>query len=249
MNLTTTNMLNRLGKFLLSHDYLQPIHRPMRKLAELYLQAWSSQNSDFHRSSLPEGGIKGFEDLWWLFHVGPSNRGIIRLDFDEARLLYKYCRTIREGHVLEIGRFNGGSTLLIACGIGLSAHLTSIDRSPKNDDELLNVLCKFNCDEKVTLVNADANTVNSQEKYRLIFIDGDHTYEGIKNDFNKWKTQLEKNAYIVFHDAAQTRWNSTTLKDCSRFVKEILQNWAVDYKLIDQAGSLAIVQFIGNRNG
>ena len=33
-----------------------------------------------------------------------------------------------------------------------------------------------------------------------MFIDGDHTYEGVKKDFKMYKTLVRKNGLIAFHD-------------------------------------------------
>lgn len=37
-------------------------------------------------------------------------------------------------------------------------------------------------------------------KFDFIFIDGDHSYEGVKADFNLYKTLLSDRGYIGFHD-------------------------------------------------
>lgn len=37
-------------------------------------------------------------------------------------------------------------------------------------------------------------------QYDLIFIDGDHSYEGVKKDFELYKELLSPRGYIVFHD-------------------------------------------------
>jgi len=37
-------------------------------------------------------------------------------------------------------------------------------------------------------------------QYDLIFIDGDHTYEGVKKDFEMYRGLLSPNGIIVFHD-------------------------------------------------
>jgi cephalosporin hydroxylase len=41
---------------------------------------------------------------------------------------------------------------------------------------------------------------NKCDKYDLIFIDGDHSYDGVKNDFNLYKSLLSDRGYIAFHD-------------------------------------------------
>ena len=57
-----------------------------------------------------------FVHLLWLFNSSRETREIIRLDLREAGLLYKYARLsyLTEGSILEIGRYWGGSTVLLA---------------------------------------------------------------------------------------------------------------------------------------
>jgi predicted O-methyltransferase YrrM len=38
------------------------------------------------------------------------------------------------------------------------------------------------------------------EEFDIIFIDGDHSYEGTKNDFNKYSPLLKKGGYLMFDD-------------------------------------------------
>jgi len=42
--------------------------------------------------------------------------------------------------------------------------------------------------------------VRQDIKIDLLFLDGDHTYEGIKNDFNLYSSLLTNNGIIVIHD-------------------------------------------------
>ena len=53
----------------------------------------------------------------------------------------------------------------------------------------------------------DSQTEETRDKvkefcpqYDLIFIDGDHSYEGVKRDFELYKTLLSSRGHIIFHD-------------------------------------------------
>ena len=67
----------------------------------------------FSNIKVPEK-IKGFEDLCFLFWSSPLNRGILRMDLDEASYLFKLVRSLSAPTCVEIGRFKGGSSFLIA---------------------------------------------------------------------------------------------------------------------------------------
>ena len=34
----------------------------------------------------------------------------------------------------------------------------------------------------------------------ILFIDGDHTYDGVKNDFERYNKYVKKNGYVIFDD-------------------------------------------------
>lgn len=41
-------------------------------------------------------------------------------------------------------------------------------------------------------------------KFDFIFIDGDHTYQGVKDDFDRWGLMLKSNGIVAFHDTVPT---------------------------------------------
>ena len=61
--------------------------------------------------------------------------------------------------------------------------------------------------EDFKLFIADSQTEETRDKvkefcpeYDLIFIDGDHSYEGVRRDFELYQELLSPRGYIVFHD-------------------------------------------------
>ncbi len=61
--------------------------------------------------------------------------------------------------------------------------------------------------EDFKLFIADSQTEETRDKvkefcpeYDLIFIDGDHSYEGVRRDFELYQDLLSPRGYIVFHD-------------------------------------------------
>ena len=52
------------------------------------------------------------------------------------------------------------------------------------------------------LVVADSRTVDPPpEPLELLFIDGDHSYEGAKADFERWQAFVRPDGHVLFHDA------------------------------------------------
>ena len=97
-------------------------HSFIQELGKRRNQSWSSFKYT--------GELNGFEDLVTLFTVGKFNRSIVRLDLDEAALLYKAVRSLAPSRGVEIGRALGGSTVLLAVAVDQGGKLTSIEQSP-----------------------------------------------------------------------------------------------------------------------
>ncbi len=55
-----------------------------------------------------------------------------------------------------------------------------------------------------------AETALAGDKLDILFIDGDHTYEGVKRDFELWSPLVKPGGHVVFHDILPHKH----LKDC-----------------------------------
>lgn len=189
--------------------------------------------------------INGFEDLVFLFWPSLLNRGLIRMDLDEAAYLYKTIKALKNPTGVEIGRFKGGSTFLLAQAmnegrlISLDLHLKLMLKSEGKsyDQELKNALSKYGLEKKVQILVADSsNYPNSSLELDYIFIDGDHSYEGVKKDYLHWIQRLKKSSDIFIHDACSERDFSTEHREIAKFVQELRLDERI--KKISQVGSL-----------
>lgn len=86
---------------------------------------------------------------------------------------------------------------------------------------------KNNTTTAVEFHDADSNEwlINCNKKFDIIFIDGDHSYEGVKADYINSLPLLEDNGYMVFHDIASEGcpgvvklWQDIKHDDCLEFV-------------------------------
>ena len=65
----------------------------------------------------------------------------------------------------------------------------------------------------------------------LLFIDGDHSYEGVKKDYEMYLPLISKKALVVFHDIVEdhfTRFDKQTINcagEVPKFWKEIKQGF------------------------
>ena len=91
------------------------------------------------------------------------------------------------------------------------------------DNEMLQIIKKYSTDEGVM-------PLLSQYKIISLMIDGDHTYSGIRNDWEKYSHLVESGGYVVFDDFEDPCW-----PDITRFVNELIdskrQGWEVFGKL------------------
>jgi len=65
---------------------------------------------------------------------------------------------------------------------------------------------------------------NLNLKYDIIFIDGDHTYEGVKKDTEMYIHLLNDNGYVIYHDSVACS------NEVGRHTKELTEN--NDFNLI-----------------
>jgi predicted O-methyltransferase YrrM len=117
--------------------------------------------------------------------------------------------------VLEIGTSNGGSLFLFACVASANALLVSIDLPhgefgggyPPWRSVLYRAFAARK--QRIKLMRADSHEATTLEEARValegrqvdvLFIDGDHAYEGVKRDFEMYKHLVRDGGIIAFHD-------------------------------------------------
>lgn len=137
----------------------------------------------------------------------------------EVIALQKYASGAKET-IVEIGAAFGGSSLLFLLAKQAQATVTSID--PFIEDSM----GKFQATQKkcyghVTQALSDIgfekriadwklipdysyNIVKTWQKpIDFLFIDGDHRYEAVKQDFEEWLPHVKKGGLIAFHDSCR----------------------------------------------
>lgn len=71
-----------------------------------------------------------------------------------------------------------------------------------------------------------AKNISNIRKYDVLFIDGDHSYEGVKNDTINYESIVRIGGYIIFHDTAH-------IPDIKNWVEEALKD-EQKYKLVSK---------------
>ncbi len=136
-----------------------------------------------------------------LFTSSLQNHGTIHQRIDEASLLWLMVKKSK-GKILEIGRAAGGSTILILGASGLR-EVVSIDRDPRHLSIAKKIFEKEDVKKRLKLYNQTSRKPLDVDNYGFLFVDGDHSYEGVCFDIATFWNQLDNDndSIAVFHDA------------------------------------------------
>ncbi len=125
----------------------------------------------------------------------------------DLAILKEFAKNIKQCKYFEIGSLRGESLYNVS---EVAEHCTSLTLSNKQMQQfnfkstLLKSANMFNSEIKnLTLIEDNSLTYDFSKlgKFDLIFIDGDHTYDGVKSDTNNvFKHLINENSIIVWHD-------------------------------------------------
>lgn len=144
--------------------------------------------------------------------------------------------------ILEIGTIEGGTLFLFSRIVSKDATLISVDLPPAQFLFRLRApLYKSFASkgQQLYLIRKDSHSRETLEEVGAIlkgrridflFIDGDHTYEGVKKDFEMYGPLVSENGIIAFHDILDSEidrfWHEIKLKsEHMEIVKDWNQNW------------------------
>jgi predicted O-methyltransferase YrrM len=93
----------------------------------------------------------------------------------QGNIITMLCKMINPISVLEIGTYTGYSTICIANGISHEGHIHTIEINDELEEIITKYLKKANLQNRVTLHIGNALDIipNTNEKFDLVFIDGD----------------------------------------------------------------------------
>lgn len=160
---------------------------------------------------------------------------------EEIIELLKILEKRKPKTILEIGTANGGTLFLFSQLASEDATIISIDLPegpfgggyPEWKIPLYKSFVRKN--QKIYLIREDSHKQETLEKVKeilgdkkidFLFIDGDHSYEGVKRDFEMYSGLVGENGLIAFHDIV--RGLLENVGGVPEFWKEIKKNF--DYK-------------------
>ena len=80
-----------------------------------------------------------------------------------------------------------------------------------------------------------------REHVALIFIDGDHSYEGLRGDWLAWKPLVAAGGLVCLHDSRSTAARDISTAGSVRATNEIVLR-DPDFELVEQVDSLTVVR-------
>lgn len=195
---------------------------------------------------------------------GLNEKLIESLDFksglgDSAWLLYGLTRSIKPGVCVEIGSARGKSACFVGTALKQNGggKLYAIDphtRTGWNDTDSVDTLPVLQRNlraagvaDVVEIVQKTSQEAASSWKLPidLLFIDGDHSYDGVKRDWELFSPFVSQFGIVVFHDTIwdlkpDPRWARADM-GVPRFVDE-LRRQGYQVLTIDRDFGVSLVQ-------
>lgn len=141
----------------------------------------------------------------------------------ELQSLIGEVRRLRPQVVVEIGTHRGGTLVCWAAVAAPSAHIVSIDMPTDEwtglgarEEDLTRVRGHLQPSQRLTAIAGDSHARSTEVRLAealkgapvdLLWIDGDHSYEGVKQDFEMYGGLVRAGGIVAFHDVRPSdRW-------------------------------------------
>jgi predicted O-methyltransferase YrrM len=202
--------------------------------------------------------------------IGTRFRKLDDMDFnsglnDSAWLLYSVARSLKPKVCVEIGSARGRSACFV--GLALAANgrgkLFAIDPHTKTDWNDSHSVDTFSIMQahleslgltpyvEIVRKTSEEAAKNWNQPIDLIFIDGDHSYEGVRRDWELFSPHVSPFGVVVFHDTIwdvdQESWKEYRREDMGvpRFVEELRKEGYPIITFPNDAGTSMIQPRIG----
>lgn len=136
---------------------------------------------------------------------------------DHGHVLYGLVRALKPRHIVEIGSARGKSTciLALACLDNGQGKVHAID--PHMENEWTDVgtsgytlpflrerlrMYELGAYVDIVVKTSEMAAASWSESIDFLFIDGDHSYAGVRNDFELFRGWLTNDALVCFHDSS-----------------------------------------------
>jgi len=184
-----------------------------------------------------------------IFRVFDFGRLIVasQLNFEIRKFADMLTKFYDINKVLEVGTCGGGTLYVWAKVAKAGAKIITIDLPDTYEDDKIPIFKSFGKEKKqdIHLVRSDSHSLETLkivtdilngDKLDLLFIDGDHSYEGAKKDFELYSPLVRKGGVIGMHDIVPIPINSFQKEiGVHRFWDEIKNKYDHE-EIIEDAG-------------
>ncbi|MGE5214739.1 MAG: class I SAM-dependent methyltransferase [Nitrospirota bacterium] len=156
---------------------------------------------------------------------------------EEIRWLFEFVRTLRPRVVLEIGLDFGGTFFLWSRAAARDAHLLAVDSRPVgrfgawSPFALVRRAFAVESQRVTLLMGSDSHSENTRERVmsaldgrpvEFLFIDGDHSRDGVWQDFEMYSSLVAPGGLIAFHDISSNpaEWTQGVARFWTEFTAE-----------------------------
>jgi predicted O-methyltransferase YrrM len=158
------------------------------------------------------------ETLWSSHFFRPMQKK------SEILRLLEVVRALQPSSICEVGAAGGGTTFLLAHAAASDATVITIDLAFTKSrltaagsfaSKTQNLFCLQEDSHDPETVGVVSKCLG-EKRLDVLYLDGDHSYEGIKQDFELYSPLVRPGGLIVFHDIVpdyKTRYGIQTASD------------------------------------
>jgi len=134
--------------------------------------------------------------------IGQVPRGSWSTPLADTVMLLKIALCTNPKQLMELGSYRGYTALFLAQHISPDARIVTIDRYPDHGEAYRTTSHASMIERRVGATDRAMFARDEPASYNLIFVDADHSYEGVRNDTELVLPLLSPSGFIVWHDYA-----------------------------------------------
>jgi predicted O-methyltransferase YrrM len=165
-----------------------------------------------------------------LYKFADRNLGISQLP-DEVLAFHAFLRTMSPRVALEIGTYSGGHVCMLSRTLPTLTALIGVDLHVRHK-ALIRRLAPAGLN--VQLLDGDSHSLPTRQEIEhaldgrrmdVLFIDGDHSYEGVRTDYETYGDLVRDGGVIAFHDIVEDYEHRFGRKHMGNVAGEVPRFW------------------------
>lgn len=207
---TLGSCANRSSNYLEPYDYREgPKPRPISNVSLGEVFSWFFAKEGFLPADPNVNDVAQKCRTDPAYAGNPPRPALWSTERETGHANYSIVRLLRPSNAIEIGCYNGASSICIAQALRdnkSGGHLHCIELDEHNIMVTREHLKEAGLVDLVTLYHTnshDESVARRLPQCEFIFVDGDHTYEGAKRDFEVYSKKLVPRGIMLYHDTTK----------------------------------------------